>query len=1158
MLLTAISHPRGCPEQSSATVRHHNWHLARFPLRPAAILCAVASIILCNPTPVIAGDCPGSALGYMITVQGIVEISSSAGGTWQLAKLDTLVCVGDIVRVGERSRAGIYFADIETVTYIDQNTTTRAAERPTERSLVLDLLEGAIHFLSREPRSLEVRTPFVNAGVKGTEFQVRVELDRPAAERPRDPFTGRAIVNVTEGNVQAQSAQATTIITNGQAVEARADCPSGLSTGEEPACVAPPGVEPLRSINVNQDVAVQWALYYQPVLIGQLAGAPIAIIEASRLLEVGQVDEARSKLTRIPDSSPAAAEKYALLTVIEIARSDRTKALEAGIQAVKVNPSSSAAKIALSYAQQANFELEAARDTLLKAVEQQPRSALAWARLAELWLSLGYRDKALNTAQRAARLAPNLERVHLVFGFAALARVDVETAKSAFGKAIQLDSADPAPRLGLGLAKIRAGELVAGRKEIEIAAGLDPRNSLIRSYLGKAYFEEKRDPLDAIQFDLAKQIDPKDPTPYLYDAIRKQTENSPVAALKDLQASIDRNDNRAVYRSRLALDQDRAARGASLGRIYDDLGFHELGELEATRSLTLDPASASAHRFLSDTYRGDRRFEISRVSELLQAQLLQDININPVQPSLTETNLNIITRGGPAEAGFNEFTPLFERNQVQADVSGVVGNEDALGGESVVSALYDQLSISAGAFHYETDGWRPNNDINHEIYNLYAQYAITPELNAQVEIRHRDSKEGDLAFNFDPDDFSPTLQNELDQDVARAGLRYSPTPNSDFLLSYIFSDRDGSAHDAFAVGPFLLSFENLLDQETHQMEGQYILWGDWLNLLTGVSYNNTETEEQVILSLNGDPLIDDRRKFGTDDYRGYAYANINFPESLTWTLGVSYTSFDEDGDPGHHVHKFNPKVGVQWNIADDLRFRAAYIETVKPSLAANRTLEPTQIAGFNQFFTEFTATKSRRYGFGLDWQVTPDLAIGGEMTWRDIEEPFIDADANKVVEDDATEQLYQGYIYWTPWDELAVRTGFAYDKYEKDSAAFSERVGNFNPLEVETISVPVNLSYFRPSGFFARAGVTWVHQEVERLPVFSNQGHDSFPVVDVGIGYRFPKRRGIVSLQVTNLLDEEFHFEDDSFRVSTVDNEEPLVGPYIPDRRIMARMTLNF
>ena len=49
------------------------------------------------------------------------------------------------------------------------------------------------------------------------------------------------------------------------------------------------------------------------------------------------------------------------------------------------------------------------------------------------------------------------------------------------------------------------------------------------------------------------------------------------------------NDNRAVYRSRLLLDDDLAARGAALGRIYTDIGFQQLAVVEAAKSLSLNP-----------------------------------------------------------------------------------------------------------------------------------------------------------------------------------------------------------------------------------------------------------------------------------------------------------------------------------------------------------------------------------------------------------------------------------------------------------------------------------------------------------------------------------------------------------------------------------------
>ena len=102
---------------------------------------------------------------------------------------------------------------------------------------------------------------------------------------------------------------------------------------------------------------------------------------------------------------------------------------------------------------------------------------------------------------------------------------------------------------------------------------LDPNNSLVRSYMGKAYYEEKRDKLAASQLAIAKELDPNDPTPWFYDAIRKQTVNQPVDALGDLQKSAELNDNRAVYRSEFLLDDDAATRNASASAVYDDLGF---------------------------------------------------------------------------------------------------------------------------------------------------------------------------------------------------------------------------------------------------------------------------------------------------------------------------------------------------------------------------------------------------------------------------------------------------------------------------------------------------------------------------------------------------------------------------------------------------------
>ena len=111
-----------------------------------------------------------------------------------------------------------------------------------------------------------------------------------------------------------------------------------------------------------------------------------------------------------------------------------------------------------------NFQLEEARAVLREAVERSPEDALAWARLAELEQMFGELGASRDAAERAVALAPELARTQMVLGFAALTRIDIDQAKAAFERAIALDSANPLPRLGLGLAIIRSGDLERGRQ----------------------------------------------------------------------------------------------------------------------------------------------------------------------------------------------------------------------------------------------------------------------------------------------------------------------------------------------------------------------------------------------------------------------------------------------------------------------------------------------------------------------------------------------------------------------------------------------------------------------------------------------------------------------------------------------------------------------
>ncbi len=558
--------------------------MARIPT--AVVLgLGVSCIPLLAPSSAAAACTEPSATARIVSIDNSVELKDAADNVFVPASLKAFVCQGDSVRVGGFSRATVAFLKSGLRLTIEQNTEWLVRQpRDPGRSLI-ELIRGAILFFTSQPGALDVQTPFVNAAVEGTEFLVRVEVNR-------------AEVAVLEGTVTLANDAGRLTLMGGQSGQAFA------------------GMAPQR-LDIRPRDAVRWALYYEPILPSdsreQLDQVPAAdrnaqfyVRRASVMLGVGRIDEASADIATAKGLDPRNGEAFALDAIIAVAQNNGAAALDSGRRAVELSPQSISAGLALSYALQARFQLEAARDELLRIVPASPAEdraehAAVLARLAELWLSLGYLDRALSAANRAVVVAPNLARTQTVLGFAALTRVDTSAAKAAFDRAISLESKSPLARLGLGLAMIRDGDLSGGRSELETAAALNVEDAIVRSYLGKAYFEEKREPLPGRQFDLAKQLDRLRSHPVV---LRRDPQADAQPAGRGAAGSaeaISSNDNRAVYRSRFLLDQDLAARSASLGRVYRDLGFEQLALVEGWKSLDADPGDYSGHRFLADT-----------------------------------------------------------------------------------------------------------------------------------------------------------------------------------------------------------------------------------------------------------------------------------------------------------------------------------------------------------------------------------------------------------------------------------------------------------------------------------------------------------------------------------------------------------------------------
>jgi hypothetical protein len=89
---------------------------------------------------------------------------------------------------------------------------------------------------------------------------------------------------------------------------------------------------------------------------------------------------------------------------------------------------------------------------------------------------------------------------------------------------------------------------------------------------------------------------------------------------------------------------------------------------------------------------------------------------------------------------------------------------------------------------------------------------------------------------------------------------------------------------------------------------------------------------------------------------------------------------------------------------------------------------------------------------------------------------------------------------------------------------------------------------FYPSGLFGRLRATFVdeHGHFQNALALVVPGADRFATVDVLLGYRLPRQLGVMAIDVRNLFNSSFRFQDSSPNDSRIQ----------PKRSVTARWTL--
>ena len=194
-----------------------------------------------------------------------------------------------------------------------------------------------------------------------------------------------------------------------------------------------------------------------------------------------------------------------------------------------------------------------------------------------------------------------------------------------------------------------------GLAEMLTATLLEPRISLYQSELGKALYQVRAFDKALQVYDYAKTLDKNDPTPYLYKGIALTDLNRPAEAVQEINQSIDLNDNQAIFRSRIMLDQDQAVSNYNLARAYTDLGLGEWAYSKAVTSVKKSPTNSSAYLFLARAISPPEQNAWVRVRRRCCSTGL-----------LSPANQNTFSL-------YNDYTPMFEMPYWRATLQGGIG-----------------------------------------------------------------------------------------------------------------------------------------------------------------------------------------------------------------------------------------------------------------------------------------------------------------------------------------------------------------------------------------------------------------------------------------------------------------------------------------------------
>ncbi len=944
------------------------------------------------------GQTPGAPPpAVLVEVEKIVE-TQTRGSAWKPATVGRELGANDGLRTGEYSRAVMRFNDFTTMRLDELTTIEISRAVAAGRAGAIGVKRGGFYFLRRgKPQELRIRSAYANGALKGTELIVRVShLDK------------RMLLAVLEGEAELSNDAGSVTLNSGEIGE------------------AVQGRKPTKTAVIDAVNIMQWCLYYPGVLdpaeLGSGKSAALDAYRAGDLPKALAVQSMRDdRLLRTAAILSSGQVEKALVVLESVPRTDAGRlAIERMIAAVQFRewtggePRTASEWVAESYYRQSRGDLDPALQAALKAAELSPNFGFAWVRAAEMQFSFGRTIEAMKLLERGLELAPRNAQAHALRGFLLAAQNRTGAAREAFDEAIALDGALGNAWLGRGLVSIRQGRDEEGRLDLQTAAVLEPNRSVLRSYLGKAFSQIGGNDKANIEFARAKELDPNDPTPWLYSAIQRKQENRYNEAITELEKSIDLNPNRTILRSKFLLDQDRAIRGTNLAAIFENNGMTEQSVREAVRAVDANYASAPAHLFLANSYEALRdatgvltRYEAATFNELLLSHLLSPVGGGPLSQFVSQ----------------QEYSKLFEQDGLGFATDSQYFSDGRLSLTASQYGTVGNISYALDGFYVYQRGTRPNNGFSSAGGFATFKLQLGPQDTVFFQSEAADIESGDVTQRYNPKEvkreiatLTTDVSEKQDPGLLLLGWHREWNPQNHTLLlagrlaarQHVTADdteqiilqsevsglgqddfirrvgreipRDAALYrrlqsltrrgTLFSRDTDVFDLDQSLSFEVYGAELQHILTLETDTVILGGRYQRGEFEPSALLTDVGNGMNPDIALFDVppahqnesvnfERVNLYAYNIWHVTPRLSLTGGLVYDNlhypenFRSAPVSGRQVSidRVSPKAGFILEPWKGAAVRGAYTEGVSgASFDESFRLEPTQVAGFLQSY----------------------------------------------------------------------------------------------------------------------------------------------------------------------------------------------------------------